>query len=392
MSTLEKIKDYESSTGSAYQVFPKLRKDNYFTWSASMKTVLKSLNQWKVIIGELADPARAKLDALTKDELDIEEAWVLRKKRAYSEIMLRVEDEPRVAIMTNDNPIDAWNKLKNTYGTRLANSQAILLSELLLEAGHSITDSDYLSLFMSTLPEDFDIMSTTIDYDKDTVEEITVLHFVPKVTHTGPGDDSSVDVGTRDEEDLTIGVHRDATSVGIYPIGCETVQKGKGEISINPEHNKSRKKGRNGKTWRNLAIRDPGLWCLLESGDLTSQTETFLARSQSTDRKMYLDIMVEGAHYDSHNGTPESKLEKFISLVSKISHCAINRLIQEREKLGASSLKQLHVAGVFRGLCDYFADRISSTEPLIIKTWEEYSAEMMAPDQEMECETGSESV
>ncbi|KAF8514733.1 hypothetical protein BU17DRAFT_94272 [Hysterangium stoloniferum] len=276
-------------------------------------------------------------------------------------------------------------------------------------------------------------------------------------------------------------------------------------------------------TWRNLAIRDPGLWCLLESGDLTSQTETFLARSQSTDRKMYLDIMVEDAHYDSHNGTPESKLEKFISLVrphssrwarftylgesetfdvvlakeldfshhltlindttdqfvipdylsegrdrqqaelirtffmsipklntlvlggklasghilcelsnhlsitcelysphihfeeerrfsryekpsnillpelhtlkvSKISHCAINRLIQEREKLGASSLKQLHVAGVFRGLCDYFADRISSTEPLIIKTWEEYSAEMMAPDQEMECETGSESV
>jgi hypothetical protein len=42
----------------------------------------------------------------------------------------------------------------------------------LLEAGHVITDANYLSLFMSTLPEDFDIMSMTINYDSDTVEEV----------------------------------------------------------------------------------------------------------------------------------------------------------------------------------------------------------------------------
>jgi hypothetical protein len=42
----------------------------------------------------------------------------------------------------------------------------------LLEAGHVITDANYLSLFISTLPEDFNIMSMTINYDVDTVEEV----------------------------------------------------------------------------------------------------------------------------------------------------------------------------------------------------------------------------
>jgi hypothetical protein len=38
--------------------------------------------------------------------------------------------------------------------------------------GQIIKDADYLSMFMGTLPEDFDVMSTTINYDLDTVEEV----------------------------------------------------------------------------------------------------------------------------------------------------------------------------------------------------------------------------
>ena len=74
------MKDYEVSTGSAYQVFPKLRRDNYFTWSASMKTVLETLNQWKIVTGEFAEPVRAILRFPTLEEIEVEEAWELRKK------------------------------------------------------------------------------------------------------------------------------------------------------------------------------------------------------------------------------------------------------------------------------------------------------------------------
>ena len=130
MTTLEKIKNYDVSSGSAYQVFPKLRKDNYFTWSTSMKIVLEALNQWGIVSGELKEPEPMDKNKPTKEEIEIMEAWTLWKKRAYSKIMLRVEDEPRVSIMFNSDPKAAWDKLQLTYGTRLANSRAMLLSEL----------------------------------------------------------------------------------------------------------------------------------------------------------------------------------------------------------------------------------------------------------------------
>jgi hypothetical protein len=53
---MDQVKDYTVSTGSAYQIFPKLHRDNYFTWSASMYMVLKTLNQWKVVTGEIKVP------------------------------------------------------------------------------------------------------------------------------------------------------------------------------------------------------------------------------------------------------------------------------------------------------------------------------------------------
>jgi len=55
--------------------------------------VLESLNQWQVVTGELADSVRVEPKVPTKEELEIEEAWELRKKRAYGEIMLGVEDK-----------------------------------------------------------------------------------------------------------------------------------------------------------------------------------------------------------------------------------------------------------------------------------------------------------
>ena len=85
--------------------------------------------------------------------------------------------------------------MQTTYGTHLANNRAVLLVEImnlrydgtgileyqskmdtirlkLLEAGHIIKNEDYLSMFMSTLSNEFDIMSTTMNYELDTVETI----------------------------------------------------------------------------------------------------------------------------------------------------------------------------------------------------------------------------
>jgi hypothetical protein len=192
---LDQIRNYTVSAGSAYQIFPKLRRDNYFTWGASMRMVLETINQWKVVSGQLTSPTRKIADAPMAEELEKEDAWNLRRIRAYSEIMLRVEDEPRVTIMGSQDPSEAWSKLEKTYGSRLANSRTMLMSELvrmrydssgileykarmdtlrlrLIEAGQVISDADYLSLFMGTLPEEYDIMSTTINYDHDTVEDV----------------------------------------------------------------------------------------------------------------------------------------------------------------------------------------------------------------------------
>jgi hypothetical protein len=158
--------------------------------------VLETTNQWKVVSGELTGPTRKDPDAPSRAELEAEEAWDLRKVHAYSKVMLRVEDEPHVSIMGSQNPIEAWRRLERTYGSQLANSHTMLMLELrvqmrydgsgileykaqmdtlqlcLIEAGQVISDVDFLSLFMGTLPEEYDIMSTTINYDRDTVEDI----------------------------------------------------------------------------------------------------------------------------------------------------------------------------------------------------------------------------
>ena len=52
------------------------------------------------------------------------------KEHAYMEIDLQVEDQEHVSIVTNRNPVVAWNTLRSIYGNRLANIQAALLAEI----------------------------------------------------------------------------------------------------------------------------------------------------------------------------------------------------------------------------------------------------------------------
>lgn len=195
MTTLEDMKDYQTSSGSAYQVFPKLRGDNYFSWSASMESILRSLCQWQVVTGAFHPPVPADPDNPTEKELQIERAWELRKERAYTEIDLRIEDQQRVSIRDNRDPRLAWHTLRTVYGNRLANTRAALLAEItrvqydgsgilehksrmdalrmkLTEAGHPVAEPLYLNFFVNSLPEEFDAITNTINYDTDTVDKV----------------------------------------------------------------------------------------------------------------------------------------------------------------------------------------------------------------------------
>jgi gag-polypeptide of LTR copia-type/Zinc knuckle len=106
-----------------------------------------------------------------------------------------IEDTVRVSIRDNRDPCLAWHKLRTVYGSRLANTKAALLAELsraqydgsgilehkskmdalrmkLTEAGHHIPESLYLNFFVNSLPEEFDAIVNTIDYNMDTVDKV----------------------------------------------------------------------------------------------------------------------------------------------------------------------------------------------------------------------------
>ena len=130
MSIMEDMKDYQTGSGSSYQVFPKLRSDNYFSWCASMELVLRSLNQWEVVMGTYTPPVHAVEKLPLAEELQLEKAWELHKECAYMEINLQVEDKECVSIRTNHDPVVSWNTLSSIYGNRMANTQAALLVEI----------------------------------------------------------------------------------------------------------------------------------------------------------------------------------------------------------------------------------------------------------------------
>ena len=77
-------KDYQTSSGSAYQVFPKLCSDNYFSWCASMELVLRFLNQWEVVIGTYISLVHVIEKSPTAEEIQLEKAWELCKEHAYT--------------------------------------------------------------------------------------------------------------------------------------------------------------------------------------------------------------------------------------------------------------------------------------------------------------------
>jgi hypothetical protein len=81
---------------------------------------------------ELTSPVRKSQDALTKEELKCEEVWGLWRVCAYGKIMHCVKDKLHMMIMGSQNPSDAWDKLEKTYSSRLANSQTMLMSKLVM--------------------------------------------------------------------------------------------------------------------------------------------------------------------------------------------------------------------------------------------------------------------
>ena len=150
-----------------------------------MESVLRSLNQWEVVMGTYTPPVRAVKKSPMAEELQLEKAWGLRKECAYTEIDLQVEDQECVSIRTNRDPVVAWNTLRSTYGNRLANTQAALLVEIshiqydgagilehkskmdalcmkLTKAGNPIPDSMYLNFFINLLPEELDTVEEVV--------------------------------------------------------------------------------------------------------------------------------------------------------------------------------------------------------------------------------------
>lgn len=160
-----------------------------------MESVLRSLNQWKVIMGTIVAPTRLDPMSPTAQELQLERAWDLRKERAYSEIDLRVEDQQRVWIRENRDPRLAWDTLRTVYRKHLADTRVFLLAEIanaqydgtgilehksnmdvlrmkLIEGGYPVPDSLYLDFFVKSLPEEYDMITITINYDTDTVDKV----------------------------------------------------------------------------------------------------------------------------------------------------------------------------------------------------------------------------
>ena len=95
-----------------------------------MELVLRSLNQWEVVMGTYTPPVHAVEKLPLAEELQLEKAWELHKECAYMEINLQVEDKECVSIRTNHDPVVSWNTLRSIYGNRMANTQAALLVEI----------------------------------------------------------------------------------------------------------------------------------------------------------------------------------------------------------------------------------------------------------------------
>ena len=103
MKSLNKMNNYQTSSGSTYTVYPKLSNSNYFSWSASMVLTLRSLNQWEVIKGLYPSPTCVNSKAPTNEELELEQAWALQKEHAYMEIDLHSDNQQVVGYVAGQS-------------------------------------------------------------------------------------------------------------------------------------------------------------------------------------------------------------------------------------------------------------------------------------------------
>lgn len=189
---------YEVSTGSAFNAFPKLVGDNYWGWRDNIIPMMNILNQMCVLDGSVVVPAApADPTKPTTAELKAVADHQLRLRRAFAELSLRIDPDWRQPISDlGDKPAEAWKKLEEAYGSKLAGTRAVLFGELtstrydgtssiqvfygrleelrskLKVAGQSLDDMHFLNFFLNALPSSFDQFVSTVNYEKDSIAEV----------------------------------------------------------------------------------------------------------------------------------------------------------------------------------------------------------------------------
>src|SRR5271170_4470988 len=83
----------------------KLDGNNFQTWKAKIRMVLKELKLWKIVDGTELPP----------NEPDEQEAYDDRATRAFNIICMNIEDHIAAEALACLTPKDAWDKLEEIY-------------------------------------------------------------------------------------------------------------------------------------------------------------------------------------------------------------------------------------------------------------------------------------
>jgi len=214
--------DYTWSTGSGFNVFPKLSgSETFYKWRKDMRDLFVALNQESVIDGtEPPPPARANAagaNTPTADEAKVERAWAVRQRRAYMEISLHVDDAAKETIMDLTDPKAAWDALVAQYGA-VGGQAAILHTKLgttkpdpskpieehynlmlsfktklgQLGANDKISDEQFKAYLLSSLPVDYDVFVSSVAPTETHAQILTRLKLIDQRKDTrGEGPSSS---------------------------------------------------------------------------------------------------------------------------------------------------------------------------------------------------------
>jgi gag-polypeptide of LTR copia-type/Pol polyprotein, beta-barrel domain/Zinc knuckle len=205
--------DYITTTGNGFSTFLKLNSTNFYSWKNNMETVLYGLNQMVMIQGTLPRPRALKPEEPTTAEFAAMVAWDLCAGRAYMELALHIEDKWKQPIMGHHDPVKAWKSLEDTYGASLDGMRAVLFTQIttmkyttgpiqmhqlkmekvqqkLTAAGQSISDSQFLSYFLNSLPAELDQFTTTVNHTTETVASVAMRLRQMKLHHKLRGEGS----------------------------------------------------------------------------------------------------------------------------------------------------------------------------------------------------------